>query len=139
MVTGKATRCRIGKSTWTLRHCAWKRAKRSVMVWKRCRTASRWSRPFAQAEVAQIVRAELEAQEAGELLILPQQSVLPVGAEDVMAVLDLLDHGAEFSGPPFMEPDAEDLADPVGGQAPESNLAAAFEGFVDGEVALENL
>jgi hypothetical protein len=33
MVMGRAIRCRRGKSTWTLSHCAWKPAKRSVMAW----------------------------------------------------------------------------------------------------------
>src|SRR5271169_2390256 len=36
-----ARRCSSGKSTWTLSHCAWKPAKRSVMVWNRSRTAWR--------------------------------------------------------------------------------------------------
>jgi hypothetical protein len=36
---GRARRWSSGKSTWTLSHCAWKPAKRAVMVWKRSRTA----------------------------------------------------------------------------------------------------
>jgi hypothetical protein len=36
---GRAKRCSSGKSTWTLRHWAWKLAKRSVMSWNRVRTA----------------------------------------------------------------------------------------------------
>src|ERR1700741_4959011 len=35
MVIGRARRCRSGKWTWRLSHCAWKPAKRAVMVWKR--------------------------------------------------------------------------------------------------------
>jgi hypothetical protein len=93
---------------------------------------------FAQAEVAQIVGAELEAQEAGELLVLPEQSVLPVGAEDVMAVLDLLKDGSELSGQPFVQPHAEDLADAVGSESPESDLTTALEDLVDREMALED-
>ena len=38
---GRARRCSSGKSTWTLSHCAWKAAKRPVMVWKRLAHASR--------------------------------------------------------------------------------------------------
>lgn len=44
-----------GKSTWTLSHCAWKPAKRSVMVWKRWRTASRWSSPFLSRKSARLL------------------------------------------------------------------------------------
>jgi hypothetical protein len=67
---------------------------------------------FAQAEVAQIVGAELGAEEAGELLILPQQSVLPVGAEDVMAVLDLLDQRQSAAFQVFL-PNVRRIAAPV--------------------------
>ena len=55
-----------------------------------------------------------------------------------MAVLDLVDDGGEFAAQPLVEPDAEDLADPVGGQPPQADLAASFEDLVDGEVAFEN-
>ena len=37
-VTGRAMRCSRGKSTGTLRRCAWEPAKRSAMVWNRFRT-----------------------------------------------------------------------------------------------------
>ena len=53
--------------------------------------------PLLQAEVAQIVGAQFVAQEAGELFVLLEKGVLPVGAEDVMAVLDLIDDGGEFA------------------------------------------
>jgi hypothetical protein len=53
--------------------------------------------PFVQAEVAQVVGAKLHAQEAGELLVLFDESALPVGAEDVMAMLDLIDGSAKLS------------------------------------------
>ena len=38
--------------------------------------------PLSQAEVGQIVRADLIAQEGGELLVLFDKGVFPVGAED---------------------------------------------------------
>ena len=37
-----------------------------------------------------------------------------------------------------MEPNAEDLADAVGGQPPEADLAASLEDLVDGKVAFED-
>src|ERR1700757_3140245 len=55
MVIGRARRCSSGKSTWTLSHCAWKPAKRSVMVWKRWRTVSRWSNPFLRRKAARLL------------------------------------------------------------------------------------
>src|SRR6267143_3380698 len=68
---------------------------------------------FFQAEVAQVIGAKLVAEEAGELLVLFEEGVLPIGAEDVMAMLDLIDDRGEFPMQPFIEPHAEDLADPV--------------------------
>ena len=56
---------------------------------------------LVQPEVAQIVGANLIAEEAGELFIL-----LPVSAEDVMAMLDLLDDGGELAAQSFVQPGA---------------------------------
>ena len=91
--------------------------------------------PFLQAEVAQIVGTELVAQEAGELLVLFEKGILPVGAENMVAMFDLIDHGREFPVQPFIQPDAKDLADAVRRQPPEADFTASFEDFVDREVA----
>ena len=93
---------------------------------------------FLQAEVAQVVGAEFVAEEAGELLVLFEEGVLPIGAEDVMAMLDLIDDRGEFSLQPFVQPHAEDLADPVRRQPPEADFAAAFEDLVNREVPFED-
>jgi len=85
--------------------------------------------PFLQAEVAQVVGTELVAQIAGELFVLLEKIVLPISAEDVMAVLDLIDDGGEFPVQPLVEPDAEDLADAVGGQTPQADFAASLKDF----------
>ncbi len=69
---------------------------------------------FLQAEVAQIVGTEFVSQVAGELFVLLEKGVLPVGAEDVVAVFDLIDDSGEFPVEPLVEADAEDLADAVG-------------------------
>ena len=59
------------------------------VIWRNfCHTASKCSRPFLQSEVGEVVGAELVAQEGGELFVLLEEAVLPVGAEDVMAVFD---------------------------------------------------
>ena len=52
---------------------------------------------FLQPEVGEVVGAELVAQEGGELLVLLEEGVFPVGAEDVMAVLDLLQGGVQLA------------------------------------------
>ncbi len=77
--------------------------------------------PLLQAEVAQVVGAEFVAQEAGELFVLLEEAVVPVGAEDMVAVFDLLDDSREFPAQSFVQPDAEDLADPVRRQPPQAN------------------
>ena len=55
-----------------------------------------------------------------------------------MAMLDLIDDGGEFAAQSLVEPDAEDLADPVGRQPPEPEFAASLEDLVDGKVAFED-
>ena len=108
------------------------------MAWKRWRTASRWSSPFFEAEVGEVVGDQLVAQEGGELFVLLQKRVFEVGAEDMMAVLDAVDDGGQLAAHPAVQPGAEDLADLVAGQPPQAELAAAFEQLVDGKVALED-
>ena len=56
----------------------------------------------------------------------------------VVAVLDLIDDGSQFAFRLAAQPHAEDLADLVGGQSPESEFAGALEDFVDGKVPLED-
>jgi hypothetical protein len=56
----------------------------------------------------------------------------------MMAMLDLIDDGCEFTSQSLVQADPEDLADAVGGQPPESYLAASFKDLVNGEMAFEN-
>jgi len=93
---------------------------------------------FLQAEVAQVVGTELVAQVTGEFFVLFEKGVLPVGAKNVMAVLDLIDDGGKFPVQPLVEADAENLADAVGRQTPQADFAASLEDLVNGEVAFEN-
>ena len=86
----------------------------------------------------QVVADQFVAQIAGEFLVLLEKCVFPVGAKDVMAVLDLVDHGGQLAAQPLVAPHAEDLADAVGRQPPESDFATALEDFVDGKVAFED-
>ena len=80
-----------------------------------------------ETEVLEIVGAELVAQERRELLVLPQDRVLEAGTEDVMAVLDLLDHRGKLAAHSAVQPLAEDLGDLVRRQPPEPQLAASLE------------
>src|SRR6202008_3252127 len=91
-----------------------------------------------EAEVPEVVGAELIAQERCELLVLLQERVLEVGAIDVVTVLDLLDDGGELAGDLAVESLPEDLGDLVRRQPPQSQLTAALEQLVDGEVLLED-
>ncbi len=75
---------------------------------------------FLQTEVGEVIGAEFISEEGRELLVLFEESVFPVGAEDMMAVLDLFDDGGEFSAEPLGQTRAKDLADFIGGQPPES-------------------
>ena len=53
-----------------------------------------------EAEVVEVVGAELIAQERCELFILLQEGMLEVGTEDMMAMLNLVDDGGELAGQP---------------------------------------
>jgi hypothetical protein len=64
-------------------------------VW---RTSPRWSNPFRKPK--SVVGAEFVAQERRELPILLQDGVFEVGAKDMMAMLDLIDHGGELAAYP---------------------------------------
>src|ERR1041384_6913771 len=50
-----------------------------------------------QTEVTQVVGAKFVAQVTGELLILFEKGVLPIGTENVMAMLDLVDGSGQFA------------------------------------------
>ena len=93
---------------------------------------------FLQTEVAQVIGTEFNAQVAGELFVLLEEGVFPVRPENMMPVLNLIDHRREFSAQPLIQPDTENLADAVCRQPPQADLAASLEDFVDGEVALED-
>ena len=93
---------------------------------------------FLQPEVRQVVRTDLVAQKHGELLVLLDEGVLTVGAENMVALLDLFDDIGQLAFEPACQPDAEDLADLVRRQPPKSQLAAAFEDLMDGKMALED-
>ncbi len=55
-----------------------------------------------------------------------------------MAMLDLIDHRRQFPAQSVMQPDAEDLADAVRRQSPETDLATALKDLVDGKVTFED-
>ena len=67
-----------------------------------------------------------------------EEGVFEVGTEDMMTVLDAVDDGGELATHSAVQAGAEDLGDLVGGQSPQTELAAAFEQLVDGKVALED-
>jgi len=127
-----------GKSTWTLSHCAWKPAKRAVMVWKRSRTASRWSSPFLRRKSARLLETSSLRRKVANFSYCLREGILEVGAEDMMAVLDAIDDGGQLAAHPAVQARAEDLGDLVAGQPPQAELATALEQLVDGKVALED-
>src|SRR5260370_9365914 len=80
-----------------------------------------------QTEVAQIVGTQFVAQEPGELFILLEEGVFPIGSEDMVTVLDLLDNSGQFAAQSLVEPDAEDLTDAMVLQTLEHEFAAALD------------
>src|ERR1017187_8292218 len=94
--------------------------------------------PLLQTEVGQVIGAGLVAQIGRELLVLLDEGVAIVGAEDVMAMLDLLDDRVQLALQFFGDALPEDLGDLVGRHAPHADFTAAFEDLVDGKVAFED-
>src|SRR5271165_1114751 len=91
-----------------------------------------------ELKVGEVVRDQLVAQVGSELFVLFEEGVLEIGTEDMVAVLDAVDDGGEFATHPAVHPCAEDCRDLVAGEPPQTELAAAFEQFVDGKVSLED-
>src|SRR4029434_1604125 len=96
------------------------------------------SEPLLQSKIAQIVGAQFVAQEPGEFFILLEEGVFPIGAEDMMTVLDLLDNRRQFAAQSLVEPDTEHLAGAMCREPPESEFTASLEDLVDGKVAFED-
>src|SRR5260221_3094775 len=94
--------------------------------------------PLSEAEVGEVVGSQLVAQEGPELLVLLEEGVLEVGAEDMMAVLDAVDDGGQLAVHAATDAPAEDGRDLVGAEPPQAEFAAALEQLVDGKVALED-
>jgi hypothetical protein len=90
---------------------------------------------LAHTEVFEIVGAQLIAQERRELLVLLEEGIPEVGAVDMMAVGDLIDHGGKLAAVPAAETGAEDRCHLVGGEPPQAEFAAALEQLVDRKVA----
>src|SRR5215467_344839 len=93
---------------------------------------------FLEPEVGQVVGAELVAQEGGELLVLLEEAIFPVGPEDVMPMLDLLQGGVQLAPQSAGDPGAKDFRDLVSSEAPQAKLTTALEEAMDGEMAFEN-
>ena len=83
--------------------------------------------PFPQAEVGEIVGDQFVAQKGQELLILFEEAALEVGAENMMAVLDLVDDRGQLAMHPATDPLAEDRGDFVSAEPPQAEFAAALE------------
>ena len=64
---------------------------------------------FPEPEVGEIIGADLIAQEGRELLVLLEEPVLPIDAEGVMSVLELLECGVELTLEFLRQTAAEDL------------------------------
>src|SRR5215470_19268062 len=69
------------------------------------------------AEVTEVVGAQLVAQVRQELLILPDKCILKVCLEDVMTMLYLIDEGLKLSAMFAVDPRTENISDLVGGQS----------------------
>src|SRR5215469_11969912 len=72
--------------------------------------------PLSEAEIVEVVGAEFVAQVHRELFVLPENSIAEVGAEHVMAMLDLIGDGKELAAVVALKSNAEHLGDLVRSQ-----------------------
>src|SRR5258707_15718479 len=93
---------------------------------------------FSQTEVGEIVGARFVAQKRRELVVLLEEGGFEVGAEQMMAVLDAIDHGGELAAVPAAEAGAQDRSHFVSGEPPQAEFATAFDQLVNRKVALED-
>ena len=93
--------------------------------------------PFLKSEVGEVVGAEFVAQESRELFILLEEGALEIGAEDVMAMLDLIDNGSELAAVPAVQAGAEDLGNLVGGEPPQAEFTTRSNSLWMGKLRLK--
>src|SRR5208283_588149 len=103
-----------------------------------CAHLSQVGQALVQFEVAQVVGGDLVAQEGGVLFVLLDPGAFPVGAEDVLAVLDGFHDGLQLAVDAVAMAAPESAPDALAGHAPQAQLATALEDLPDGVVARED-
>src|SRR5437016_4037276 len=93
---------------------------------------------FLQSEVFELIAQYLQAEKGRELFIPAQHGASAAGAEDVVSVLDLLQHALQFAPQSFVDPEAKDLRDFVWCEAQQSDVTGTLEELMDGEVSPED-
>jgi len=93
---------------------------------------------FLQMKVGEVVAAHFASEESEKLLVLLDESVLEVGSQDVMTVLDSLQGRMHFALKPFFDALTEELRDFVSRQQQQSQLAGTLKEVSDREVALKD-
>ena len=94
-------------------HSAWKPAKAIRDQLEGGPHGIEMVEPLKQAEVGEIVGDQFVAQKGQELLILFEEAALEVGAEDMMAVLDLVDDRGQLAMHPATDPLADRDDSPI--------------------------
>ena len=93
---------------------------------------------LADTEVAQVVAHDLQAQEGAALLVRLEKGMLPIGAIDMHAAIEPLEHALQLAFDSPANGLREDLSDVVGSEQIEGKLARPLEEPTDGTVALED-
>src|SRR5919109_1839920 len=90
------------------------------------------------SEVAQIIGGQFVAQVSEILLVLFEPCMFPIGAEDMLAVLDALQDGLEFAVDPIAVTACEHTANFNAGDTPQAQFTTTLEQFSDGMISFEN-
>src|SRR5262245_596827 len=93
---------------------------------------------FLQMKVSEVVAAHFASEESEKLLVLFDKSVLEIGSQDMMTMLDSLQGRVYFALKLLANALTEELRDFVSGQKQKPQLAGALKEVSDGEVALKD-
>jgi hypothetical protein len=93
---------------------------------------------FLQTKVREVVAAHFASEKSEKLLVLLDKSVLEVGSQDVMTMLDSLQGRVHFALKLSANALTEELGDFVSRQQQKPQLAGALKEVSDREVALED-
>ena len=93
---------------------------------------------FFEVEVRKVIAARFDTEERPELLVLLDKSMLAIGPEYVMTLLDTVEGGMELPGKSTRDPVPEEGGDRIGTHRRESAFTGARDQAITREMTMED-